>query len=160
MATAEPTTVPAGYLDIAGLDEVTYRELADRRAWLLDAIASAGPGANHHGVRTAALVLPAVINELDTRARTYSKAAEKPYWCTCGYACTGLAAFDAHLDAYPPESPGNQAHREVDAPDADGQPDNETHDGIPEGYLQQEAGRYFADLDVQAGQDGGDGPAG
>jgi hypothetical protein len=78
MATAEPATLPIGYLDIAGLDDVTYRELAERRAWLLDAIASAGPGANHHGVRTATLVLPAIINELDTRARTYSKAAGKP----------------------------------------------------------------------------------
>jgi hypothetical protein len=159
MATAEPTTIPAGYFDIAGLDDVTYRELTDRHAWLLDAIASAGPGANHHGVRTAALVLPAVINELDTRARTYAKAAGHPYWCTCGYTCTGLAPFDAHMDAYPPESPDSQAHREVDAPDAAGQPGSGKHNGVPEGYLQQEAERYFADPDVQAGQDGGDGPA-
>lgn len=159
MATAELTTMPAGYLDIAGLDDVTYQELAERRAWLLESIASVGPGANHHGVRTAALVLPAVINELDTRARTYAKAANRPYRCTCGFACTGLAAFDAHMDAYPPESPDSQAHREVDALDAAGQPDSDKHDGIPEGYLAQEAGRYFADPDVQAGQDGGDGPA-
>ena len=114
MATTEPTTTPVGYLDIAGLDEVTYRELADRRAWLLDAIASAGPGANHHGVRTAALVLPAVLNELDTRARTYAKAAGHSYWCTCGYTCTGLAAFDSHLDDFPPESSDSRAHREID----------------------------------------------
>jgi hypothetical protein len=159
MATAEPVTVPEGYLDVAGLDDVTYRELADRRAWLLDVIASAGPGADHHGVRTAATVLPAVLTELDTRARTYAKAADHPYSCTCGYTCTGLAAFDAHMDAYPPESPGSQAHREVDAPGTAGQPDSDKHNGVPEGYLQQEAERYFAGLDVQAGPDGRDGPA-
>ncbi len=118
-----------------------------------------GRGANHHGVRTAAIVLPAVLTELDTRARTYAKAAGKPYWCTCGYACTGLAAFDAHMDAYPPESPGSQDHREVDPPDAAGQPDSDKHAGVTEGYLQQEAERYFADPDVQAGPDGGDEPA-
>jgi hypothetical protein len=84
---------------------VSFRELAGRRAWLLDAIGSAGPGANHHGVRTAALVLPAVIAELDLRGRTYAKSSSLPFSCTCGFSCTGLAAFDDHLDQYPPGGP-------------------------------------------------------
>jgi hypothetical protein len=113
MASAEPTTAPAGYLEVADLDHVTYSELADRRAWLLEAISSVGRGASHHGVRTAAIVLPAVLTELDQRARAYVAAADHLYWCTCGYTCTGLAAFDSHMDHYPPESPDSLAHREV-----------------------------------------------
>ncbi len=107
--TPRPSTAPAGYLDVAGLDHVSYRELTDRRAWLLDAITSAAPGAGHHGARTAALVLPAILTELDTRARTYAAAADHPYSCTCGFTCTGLAAFDN----YPPESPDSDAHQEL-----------------------------------------------
>jgi hypothetical protein len=108
-----PATAPAGYLDITDLDHVTYRELANRRVWLLDAIGSAGPGADHHGVRTAAIVLPAVLTELDMRSRTYKAAADHPYRCSCGFSCTGLAAFDDHLDTYPPESPDSHAHQEL-----------------------------------------------
>jgi hypothetical protein len=159
MPTAEPITIPVGYLDIAGLDDVTYRELTERHAWLVETIASVGPGANHHGVRTAALVLPAVINELDTRARTYANAANQPYWCKCGFQCVGLAAFDAHMDNFPPESPDSRAHREIDAPDAIEQLDGDKHDEVPEEELRQEAGRYLADLDTQAGQEDGDEPA-
>ena len=113
MPAAEPVTVPAGYLDVADLDHVTYRELTDRRTWLLNAIAAAPPGANHHGVRTAALVLAAVLTELDTRARAYAAAADHPYSCACGFTCTGLATFDDHLDNYPPESPDSAAHPEL-----------------------------------------------
>jgi hypothetical protein len=110
VATAEPTTAPVGYLDVAGLDHVTYRELTDRRAWLLRVIGLAGAGTNNAGARTAAVVLPVVINELDTRARTYKAAADHPYWCECGFSCTGLAAFDNHMDLFPPHS---DAHKEV-----------------------------------------------
>jgi hypothetical protein len=113
VATAEPTTAPAGYLDVAGLDEVTYRELADRRAWLLDVIAAAGPGTNNAGARIAAAVLLTVLNELDTRARTYKSAADHPYSCACGFRCIGLAAFDDHIDNYPPEAPDSHEHQEL-----------------------------------------------
>jgi hypothetical protein len=113
MPTAEPTTAPPGYLEITDLDHVPYRKLADRRAWLLDAISSAGPGADHHGVRTAAIVLPAVLAELDMRSRTYKAAADHPYQCTCGFSCIGLAAFDHHMDNYPPEAPDSHAHQEL-----------------------------------------------
>ena len=113
MPAAEPVTAPAGYLDVADLDHVTYRELADRRAWLLDAISAAGPGADHHGIRTAAIVLPTVLSELDLRSRTYKAAAGHPYRCTCGYTCTGLAAFDSHMDNFPPEAPDSHAHQEL-----------------------------------------------
>ena len=102
MALTESTTAPAGYLDVADLDHVTYRELADRRSSLLKVISLAGPGANNAGARTAAVVLPVVINELDTRARTHKAAADHPYWCECGFQCTGLAAFDNHMDRFPP----------------------------------------------------------
>ncbi len=112
MTAAEPITVPDGYFDVADLDQVTYQELADRRAWLLNTIGSAGPGANHQGARTAALVLPAVIAELDLRGRSYAKAASLSYSCSCGFSCTGLAAFDAHLDKYPPEGLDGDAHQE------------------------------------------------
>jgi hypothetical protein len=113
MVTAEPTTAPEGYLDVAGLDEVTFRELADRRAWLLDVITAAGPGTNNAGARTAAVVLPTVLNELDIRARAYRAAAGHSYSCSCGFQCIGLAAFDDHLDSYPPESPDGHAHQEL-----------------------------------------------
>ncbi len=113
MTSAEPATAPAGYLDVADLDHVTYRELAARRAWLLTVITAAAPGADNPAVRTAATVLPAVLTELDTRARTYRIAADREYSCTCGHTCTGLAAFDDHLDNYPPESPHSQAHQEL-----------------------------------------------
>jgi hypothetical protein len=109
----EPITAPAGYLEVADLDHVSYRELAGRRAWLLEAIASAGPGANHHGVRTAAVVLPVVLTELDQRARTYAAVAGHQYSCTCGFHCIGLAAFDEHMDTYPPEAPDSPAHQEL-----------------------------------------------
>jgi hypothetical protein len=113
VATAEPTTAPPGYLDVAGLDEVTFRELAERREWLLDVIGRAGPGANDAGARTAAVVLPAILAELDTRARTYKAAAEHSYSCACGFTCTGLAAFDGHLDQYPPEAFDSHVHQEL-----------------------------------------------
>jgi hypothetical protein len=112
MATAEPATAPAGYLDVADLDHVTYRELAERRAWLLKVISLAGPGANNAGARTAAVVLPTVLNELDTRARTYKAAADHSYSCSCGFHCTGLTAFDQHMDSYPPGHPDSDAHVE------------------------------------------------
>jgi hypothetical protein len=111
--TAEPTTAPEGYLDVVGLDEVTFRELADRRTWLLDVITAAGPGTNNAGARTSAVVLSTVLNELDTRARTYKAAAGHSYSCTCGFQCVGLAAFDDHMDNYPPGSPDSQAHQEL-----------------------------------------------
>ena len=113
MAVTEPTTAPVGYLEVAGLDHVAYRELADRRAWLLRVIGLAGPGANNPGARTAAVVLPVVINELDSRARTYKAAASHSYSCTCGFTCIGLGAFDDHMDCYPPESPDGPAHEEL-----------------------------------------------
>jgi hypothetical protein len=113
VATAEPATAPAGYLDVADLDEVTFRELTDRRAWLLDVIGAAGPGANNAGARTAAVVLPTVLAELDMRARTYKAAADHSYSCACGFTCTGLAAFDEHMDNYPPEAPESHAHQEL-----------------------------------------------
>jgi hypothetical protein len=84
------------------VDHVTYRELTDRRAWLLDVVAAVGPGANNVGARTAAVVLPTVLNELDTRAHAYKAAAGHAYSCTCGFSCIGLAAFDAHMDHYHP----------------------------------------------------------
>jgi hypothetical protein len=117
----EPVEVPAGYLEVAGLEFVPFRELADRREWLLDTIGSAGAGANHPGVRTAALVLPAVLTELDTRGRLYMASADRRYWCSCGFGCTGLADFDRHLDQYPPEHPGSDAHVEVTEDSAAGQ---------------------------------------
>jgi hypothetical protein len=95
------------------VDHVTYRELTDRRAWLLDVVAAVGPGANNVGARTAAVVLPTVLNELDTRAHAYKAAAGHAYSCTCGFSCIGLAAFDAHMDRYPPESPDSNAHQEM-----------------------------------------------
>ncbi len=113
MTAAEPAIAPAGYLDVAALDEVTYRELADRRAWLLGVIGSAGPGADNPGARTAAIVLPAVLTELDARGRTYAACRDHEYSCACGFTCTGLAAFDEHLDRFPPEEPGSHEHQEL-----------------------------------------------
>jgi hypothetical protein len=109
------TLVPAGYLDVAGLDFVPWQELADRHAWLLDAIKSARPGPDVRlpGIRAAALALVAVLAELDLRARGYEAAADHRYWCSCGFVCQGLAAFDAHMDYYPPGEPGTGEHAEV-----------------------------------------------
>src|SRR5262245_43947154 len=112
-AGGEPVVVPAGYLEVAGLDHVPFRELAERRDWLLDAIGSASPGADHPGARTAALVLPAVLTELDTRGRLYAASTDRRYWCSCGFGCTGLAGFDQHLDQFPPEHPDSEGHVEV-----------------------------------------------
>ncbi len=113
MGGAEPPVLSAGYLEVAGLDAVSYRELTDRHAWLVDTIAAAGPGTGHPSVLPAALALVAVLTELDTRAGGYRRNADVPYWCSCGYQCTGLAAFDLHLDQYPAEGPGSGAHEEV-----------------------------------------------
>lgn len=109
------TAAPAGYLAVAALDFVPWRELADRHAWLLEQIKAAGTGQDVRlpGIRAAALALVAVLAELDLRARGYKAAADHQYWCACGFACTGLAAFDDHLDPYPPGSPGSDTHHEV-----------------------------------------------
>ncbi len=98
-----PAAAPAGYLDVAALDFVTWQELAARRAWLLDAIGSAGPGPDVQlpGIRAAALALVAVLDELGLRARTYQAAADQQYWCSCGFTCRGLAGLDLHIDQYP-----------------------------------------------------------
>lgn len=102
--------VSAGYLEVTGMDEVTWRELTARRAWLLRALGSAEPGAEVPGIRAAALALTAVITEQDTRVRTYAAYPDRPYSCTCGFRCSGLAAIDEHLDEF---APGSDAHDEV-----------------------------------------------
>jgi hypothetical protein len=110
--------VPEGYLDVAGLDYLSWRELADRHVWLLDAIRAAGPGSDVRmpGVRAAALALVAVLAELDLRARVYEATADHRYWCSCGFTCTGLAAFDKHMDPHlpgRPGRPGSDIHDEI-----------------------------------------------
>jgi hypothetical protein len=142
MAAAEPTAARDGYLDVAGLEEVSYRELTDRYTWLLTTIGSVRPETDHPGIRAAALALVAVLTELHNRARAYAVHRDRWYWCSCGFGCQGLAAFEQHTDQYPP-----------------GAQDSENHDEVPEEFLEQEAERYFADLNVLAGQEGGDGPA-
>lgn len=122
--------VPTGYLEVAGLDDVCYRELTDRYRWLVDAIKAAGPGAGHPGILPAGLALVAVITELDTRASRYRRNADRPCWCSCGFYCIGLAEFEQHLDNYPPEGPDGHAHNE------------EPRDG------------YLADQAAATGQDG------
>jgi len=102
--------VPTGYLEVTGMDEVTWRELTGRRAWLLRAIGSAGPDTDVPSMRAAALALTAVITEQDTRVRTYAAFSDSPYSCTCGFRCSGLAAIDEHLDEFPLDS---DAHNEV-----------------------------------------------
>jgi hypothetical protein len=50
------------------------------------------------GALAGALALAAVIAEQDTRARTYAEHPDRPYRCTCGFGCRGLAAINDHLD--------------------------------------------------------------
>jgi GntR family transcriptional regulator len=100
---------PPGYLAVTGLDEVSWRELAARRAWLLAWLAAAEPGSDHRGNRAAALALAAVLPELDARASSYAADPDSPRWCTCGFHCRGLAALDDHLDQFPDDD----AHLEV-----------------------------------------------
>jgi hypothetical protein len=109
-----PDGPPAGYLAVAGLDEVSWRELAARRLWLLAAVGAAGPGADHPGVRAGALALAAVIAELDARARNYAADPDSPRWCQCGYSCQGLAAIDNHLDQFPDLD--DDHHHEISRP--------------------------------------------
>lgn len=106
---------PTGYLDVAALDFVPWQELADRRIWLLNAIESAGPGPDVRlpGGRAAALALVAVLAELDTRARAHEAGAGHHYWCTCGFTCVGLAAFDNHMDPFPSGGHGSDEHEEI-----------------------------------------------
>lgn len=101
--------MPAGCLEVAGLDEVAGRELAARRAWLLRAIASARPGPEVPGTQAPALALAAVTAELGIRALLYATDPRSPRRCSCGYRCRGLAAIDDHLDQFPP---GSEEHYE------------------------------------------------
>ena len=112
MAATEPTTAPAGYLEVADLEEVSFKELTHRRVWLLDAIGSVPPDTDHPGIRAAALALVAVLTELHNRARRYAATRDHTYWCLCGFHSVGLAAFEVHFDQYPPEAPEG-AHIEV-----------------------------------------------
>jgi hypothetical protein len=109
----EPTLVPAGHLEVSGLEDVSFRDLAERREWLLRAIGSTEPGADHPGVRAATLVLVAVIAELDTRARRFTASRRRSYGCLCGFRCEGLASFEEHLDQFPPEGPDGETHYEI-----------------------------------------------
>ena len=102
---------------VTGLDELSWRELAARRAWLLAVIAAAGPGADHRGAAAGALVLAAVIAELAARARNYAAHADGLRWCGCGFLCRGLAAIDHHLDQFDPD---DDNHYEVDQPPCGG----------------------------------------
>jgi hypothetical protein len=118
MAADEPglvTMAPPGYLDVARLDEVPWHELSERHTWLLDAIRSAGPGPDVRlpGIRAASLALVAILAELDDRARVYEAAVNHRYECSCGFTCQGLAAFDLHMDQYPPGTPDSNNHNEV-----------------------------------------------
>ena len=112
VACAEPTTAPAGYHEVTSLEDVSFKELTDRHAWLLNAIGAVRPDSDHPGVRAAALALVAVLTELHSRATRYAASRDHPYRCACGFSAIGLAAFEEHFDRYPPEGP-NSGHIEV-----------------------------------------------
>jgi hypothetical protein len=114
LTTRYPDGPPPGYLAVAGLEEVSWQELAARRVWLLAAIAAAGPGADLPGIRAAPLALAAVLTELDARTRNYNADRDSPRWCSCGFDCRGLAAINDHLDQF--QDPSGPAHDELTRP--------------------------------------------
>jgi hypothetical protein len=115
------TQVPAGYLAVAALDEVSGRELAARRAWLLGALGSAAPG-EVDGVLAVALALVAVAAEQDTRARIYRDHEDDMCRCACGFECWGLAGLDEHLDQFPLDEDAHYEAGRTRAQDRQDQP--------------------------------------
>ncbi len=97
-AGGRPGPPPLEYLAVTDLEEVSGRELAQRRTRLLAAIGSAAPGTP--GALPAALALAAVIAAQDARATVYYSSPEVPRGCSCGFTCTALAALDDHLDQH------------------------------------------------------------
>lgn len=89
---------PLEYLAVTDMDEVTGRELAQRRTGLLTAIGSAAPGTP--GALQATLALAAVVAAQDARARLYAASPEAPRECACGFKTTSLAALDEHMEQF------------------------------------------------------------
>ena len=90
---------PPEYLAVTDMEEVTGRELAERRTRLLAGIGSAEPGTP--GALPAALALAAVIAAQDVRATVYAGSPDVERGCACGFTCTSLAALDAHMEQFP-----------------------------------------------------------
>jgi hypothetical protein len=99
---------PPEYLTLTGIEEVSGRELAERRTRLLAGIGSAEPGTP--GALPAALALAAVIAAQDVRATVYANSPDAARGCACGFTCTSLAALDAHLDQFPVD---DRSHEEL-----------------------------------------------
>ncbi len=97
---------PPEYLALTGIEEISGRELAERRTRLLADLASAEPGTP--GALPAALALAAVIAAQDARATVYANSPAAARACTCGFTCTSLAALDAHLDQFPLTDPSHE----------------------------------------------------
>ena len=114
LTTSYPEGPALKYLAVADLEEVSWRELAARRTWLIAAIAAAEPGAEPPGVRAAALALVAVLSELGTRARNYKADRDSPRFCSCGFQRRGLASIDDHLDQF--QDLSDNAHDELTRP--------------------------------------------
>ena len=114
LTTSYPEGPALKCLAVADLEEVSWRELAARRTWLLAAIAAAEPGADPPGVRAAAPALVAVLSELDTRARNYNADQDSTRFCSCGFQCRGLAAIDDHLDEF--QDLNDHSHDELTRP--------------------------------------------
>jgi hypothetical protein len=99
---------PLEYLTVTGTEDITGRELAERRARLLAAIGSAAPGTP--GALPAALALAAVIAAQDARAAVYQASPDVARGCACGFRCTSLTALDEHMEQFPL---GDHVHQEI-----------------------------------------------
>jgi hypothetical protein len=103
-----PQGPPPEYLAVTDMEDITGRELANRRIRLLAAIGPAAPGTP--GALPAALALAAIIAQQDARAKGYYASPDVARRCACGFTCTKLAALDAHMEQFPVDDP---AHEEI-----------------------------------------------
>lgn len=121
--------VPPGELELdpAEVCEVSSRDLAWRREFLERLAAAAVAGGDVHGTLAAALAV--LTAEQEHRASAYANSPDKPFACSCGFRCTGLAGMDAHLDGFWDDD----GHDEIRATVAD-------RDGSPPGAAKADAG--------------------